>query len=518
MWRMKMRKYKKRLCAAAMTIALSFGVAAGAAIPTSAEEMTFEQMKQAAYDVLPETNSLEGWPQGPQVYAKSAIVMDMKSGAILYGKKIDEQHYPASITKLMTALVALENSKMDDEVLFSEDSVSFLEPGDASIGMTPGEILNMNDALHGMLLASANEVSYAIAESVGKKMGGGFDTFIQKMNDRSKELGCTGSHWTNANGLHDEQHYTTAHDMALIGAAMYQFEESRAIMQTLNYTIGTTNLVNETRTFQQNHKMLWPGHQNYYEYCTGGKTGYTDQAKTTLVTMADNSDMQLVAVVLEDVGDVYVDTRSMYDYAYGNFSKVPIAEGLKPAGVKKYQNTDAYIVLPTGADQTAVKKEIAITDKTKAAGVVTYTYNGQLVGKLPVELTAKYVEEETGYKIKPVENKTEKKPDKKEEKTGLSLVAKIFIGLGAAILIFFAGLYGVLKYRQIQIRKRRALARKRRQMEMRRRQREAAQRRNDPYREDRRRHPYQDYDQREYRVRERRLNEYGSRDRNGRYR
>ena len=100
--------------------------------------------------------------------------------------------------------MALENADPDDEVYFSEDSVSFLEYGDASIGMRPGEILSMNDALYGMLLASANEVSYAIAESVGKKMGGGFETFIQKMNERCEELGCTGSHWTNANGLHDE--------------------------------------------------------------------------------------------------------------------------------------------------------------------------------------------------------------------------------------------------------------------------------------------------------------------------
>ena len=119
-------------------------------------------------------------------------------------EKINDKHYPASITKLLTALVALENADPDDEVYFSEDSVSFLEYGDASIGMRPGEILSMNDALYGMLLASANEVSYAIAESVGKKMGGGFETFIQKMNERCEELGCTGSHWTNANGLHDE--------------------------------------------------------------------------------------------------------------------------------------------------------------------------------------------------------------------------------------------------------------------------------------------------------------------------
>ena len=314
-----MRNYIKRSAAAVLTGIMAITLAGNV---RADETMTFEEARQASYDTVPDTNNIQGWPQGPNVYGNSAIVMDMNSGAILYGKKIDDQHYPASITKLLTALVALENSELDDEVYFSEDSVSFLEPGDASIGMTPGEILSMNDALYGMLLASAIEVSYAIAESTGKLMGGDYNTFIQAMNDRAVELGCTGSHWTNANGLHNEQHYTTAHDMALIASAVYQFEEFRTVTQTLNYTISPTNLVGESRTFQQNHKMLWPGNYNYYEYCTGGKTGYTDQSRTTLVTMADNGNMQLVAVLLQDDGDVYADTRAMFDYVFSNFSKV----------------------------------------------------------------------------------------------------------------------------------------------------------------------------------------------------
>lgn len=340
-----MREYRNRICSAVLAAVCVIGTALIPSRAVHAEDVVdpIAVQKQAAYDAVPETNGLENWPQGPHVYANSAIVMEMNSGAILYGKKINDKHYPASITKLLTALVALENADPDDEVYFSEDSVSFLEYGDASIGMRPGEILSMNDALYGMLLASANEVSYAIAESVGKKMGGGFETFIQKMNERCEELGCTGSHWTNANGLHDENHYTTAHDMALIGSAVYQFDKFREVTQTLNYTIPPTNLVNESRTFQQNHKMLWVGAHYSYDYCTGGKTGYTDQAKTTLVTMADNADMQLVAVVLEDQGDVYVDTRAMFDYVYANFSKVFLNEHDKPDGVRKFKTEDAYI-------------------------------------------------------------------------------------------------------------------------------------------------------------------------------
>ena len=286
-----MREYRNRICSAVLAAVCVIGTALIPSRAVHAEDVVdpIAVQKQAAYDAVPETNGLENWPQGPHVYANSAIVMEMNSGAILYGKKINDKHYPASITKLLTALVALENADPDDEVYFSEDSVSFLEYGDASIGMRPGEILSMNDALYGMLLASANEVSYAIAESVGKKMGGGFETFIQKMNERCEELGCTGSHWTNANGLHDENHYTCCYDMALIARAAYQNETFRIIVGTARYTIPPTNKHAEQTDLQNHNEMLYPFQTNKYVYdgCTGGKTGYTNAANSTLVTYAE---------------------------------------------------------------------------------------------------------------------------------------------------------------------------------------------------------------------------------------
>ncbi len=456
-----MRNYIRRTVAAALVVVMMTALAGNV---QADDTMTFEEARQASYDTIPDTNNIQGWPQGPQVYGNSAIVMDMNSGAVLYGKKVDDQHYPASITKLLTALVALENSKLDDEVYFSEDSVSFLEPGDASIGMTPGEILSMNDALYGMLLASANEVSYAIAESVGRLMGGDYNTFIQAMNDRSVELGCTGSHWTNANGLHNEQHYTTAHDMALIASAVYQFEEFRTVTQTLNYTIGPTNLVGESRTFQQNHKMLWEGGYYYYEYCTGGKTGYTDQSRTTLVTMADNGNMQLVAVLLQDDGDVYVDTKAMFDYAFSNFTKVPLQGQPKAEGVSAYEDDAAYVVLPAGIDFSSLESEITITDKMEGTGKVTYFYEGQNVGSAEVTLTPEYVKEQTGYDITPqITKKGGVQADTPKEEAGLSLPVKILIGAGAALVVLAVIFCAVVRYMLVKKRRRRlALARRRR--------------------------------------------------------
>ena len=404
-----MREYRNRICSAVLAAVCVIGTALIPSRAVHAEDVVdpIAVQKQAAYDAVPETNGLENWPQGPHVYANSAIVMEMNSGAILYGKKINDKHYPASITKLLTALVALENADPDDEVYFSEDSVSFLEYGDASIGMRPG------------------------------------------------------SHWTNANGLHDENHYTTAHDMALIGSAVYQFDKFREVTQTLNYTIPPTNLVNESRTFQQNHKMLWVGAHYSYDYCTGGKTGYTDQAKTTLVTMADNADMQLVAVVLEDQGDVYVDTRAMFDYVYANFSKVFLNEHDKPDGVRKFKTEDAYVVLPKGIDVSSLEHEITITDRQNAAGKLTYLYKGQNVGTVEVKLTADYIKEETGYNIEPEMKSVGKKSTDKEEKTEMPIYVKLLIAVVLLVIILLAVLFSLLKYRQVKRRRARQLARKR---------------------------------------------------------
>lgn len=419
----------RRILAAALAAMLAFVPAAHVFAEEETTEMDErEKQRQKCYAIAPDTNSLENWPQGPSVYGDSAIVMDINSGAVLFGKQIEKQHYPASITKLLTTLVALDNAKLTDTVEFSQDSISFLEYGDAQIGMTPGEQITMEDALYAVLLASANEVSYAVAESVGKLMGGDYNTFIQAMNDKSTEIGCTNSHWVNANGLHDEQHYTTAHDMARIGAAVYQHEEFRTISQSLSHTIGPTNLVNEDRVFQQKHKMLWPENDNYYEYCKGGKTGYTDQARTTLVTMADNGDMQLVAVVLYDFGsDAYVDTRAMFDYVYDNFSKVMLKDQEKPEEIESYTDADnAYAVLPEGIEFSDLKANIEVTDEDSRTGTVTYTYQGQDVGSAAVTLTKAAVTKE---------GDTADASTDSSRKTDASVLGKIMIAVAVAIVV-----------------------------------------------------------------------------------
>lgn len=372
------------------------------------EEKALEAEKKAAYEMPADTNSLTNWPAGPNIQATAGCVIDMESGAFLYSKNMDEKFYPASITKLLTVLVALENAELTDTVTVSEDSLSFLEYGDAYIGMKPGEEISMKDALYAILLASANEVSYAVAETVGtNNLGGDYSTFIEKMNERAKELGCTSSSWINPNGLHNEDHYTSAHDMALIAAEVYKHEEFRIIMEEYEHRIGFTNLTQEERVFQQNHKMLWDGNQYYWELATGGKTGYTDQARTTLVTMAEDGNLKLASVVLKDYGPVaYDDTRAMMEYVFHNFKKVPLAEQELSDQIESLVDEGAYVLLPEGVDfaevECEIKEEESIQTESEAGQVQTqnahtrkavFTYEGQIVGITEIVLANTFFEQ-----------------------------------------------------------------------------------------------------------------------------
>lgn len=479
-------KFKNRLLTRLVTGALLvsclaasvYAVQVHAEDAKTPEEIAAEAAMEEAYKMPVTSNEITNWPEGPSVYAESAIVMDINSGAILYGKNIDDQHFPASITKVLTALLALENGNMTDKINFSEDSISFLEYGDAYIGMTPGEELTLEQSLYAVLLASANEVSYAVAENVGNKLGVGYDGFLDLMNERSEELGCINSHWANANGLHDGQHYTTARDMALIASEVFHYPEFREITKTLEYKIPPTNLMNEERVFQQNHKMLFEGNASYYEYCVGGKTGYTDQALSTLVTFADNKDMQLVAVNLKTHGvHVYPDTKAMLDYAYGNFSKVMLKEAEDSSDIKSIPE-DAYIVLPRGVKFSEVQSEIRVSDETGSKeGTIFYTYEDNPVGSADIVLSDAYIEKIQMLANEKSEVKQEdsgKEPEK--EDTGLSAWQKVAIAIVAVVMVLIISFVVMVRIELVKRRRRREKARRRR------RRREEEQRRHNPQR------------------------------------
>lgn len=439
-----------------MLILSSFGMSANAAdvveIPSTEVD--------SVYNLEVDSNAIEGWAQGPHIYSESGIVMDIDSGAILYAKNIDDQHYPASITKIMTALVALEHYKLDETVKFTWDDIRFLEYGDAHIGIKPDEELTMENCLYGMLLASANEVSHAI----GAHMEDGYEAFLQEMNETAKELGCKNSNWMNTHGLHDEEHYTSARDMALISSAVFQHEKFREITNTYQHVIPVTNITAEERYVHQNHKMLRDWDSRYYEYCVGGKTGYTDQALSTLVTFATKDDVNLVAVVMRTHGggnNTYADTRSMLDYAFENFTKVSVTKDM--IGKKNVSKVakDAYVMLPTGVDTDALEVDFtAPTEKKDKTGTVTFTYEGQDVGTAEVTITDDYYNQIHG-----IEEVEEVKEEKKIKIPFIIKLLLIIIGIIAAAFIALV-LYVAYKRKQIEKRRRQRRMEYRRQREL----------------------------------------------------
>lgn len=405
-------------------------------------EKAEQELQQQVYAMPVESNGWENWPQGPGTYGEAAIVMEVGTGAILYAKNIDDHHYPASITKVLTALVALENGQLTDTVTFSHDSVAFLQPGDSSVGLKEGNIISLDQALHATLLASANEAAYAVGESVGINAGYDYNWFLEQMNTRCKELGGENSNFVNTNGLHDPNHYTCARDMALIGRELFKYPEFFSIVQTLNYEIPESETT-EQHVFQQKHKMLIPGNSNYYEYAIGGKTGYTSDALSTLITMADNGNLQLVCVVLRTHGaNIYPDTRNLFDYAFANFQKISVEENETSEDVDE---CSGYVVVPNGVEFTDLDMEIIPDGGTSTEATLEYRYDDQVVGSARAVLSQSYLAEHAQkvQDVKELRAQTKEKSEDNEknlweklvEKFGKKSLAEKIIILVASILL-----------------------------------------------------------------------------------
>lgn len=269
-----------------------------------------------------ETNSIASWPKGPENGTESAILMDVDTGAILYAKNINERLYPASTTKIMTALLVVENCQMDEIVTFSDAAIDNTEWGSSRIGIKKGEQLTVEQCLYGLLLGSANEVAYALAEHVG----GDLETFVGMMNEKAAQLGCTNTHFVNASGLPDPDHYVSALDLATIAKEFFSNETLCMISGTQRYVIPVTNITDEERPLENHHKMIQSG-KYAYEGIVGGKTGFTTDARQTLVTCARRDQMKLVCVVMKDESPYqFTDTADLLDYGFASFQKLSVAD------------------------------------------------------------------------------------------------------------------------------------------------------------------------------------------------
>ena len=350
------------------------------------------------------------WPEGPSINTPSAIVIEVNSGAVLYEKNADQVSYPASITKVLTTLLALEYSELDEVVTFSDDAIRYNQGDTSHIARDYGEQMTMKECLYAVMLESANECAYAVAEHVGQKLGGDYQTFIDLMNERAKELGCTNTQFTNANGLPDENHWTTARDMALISAEAYKNEDFRVIVGTRSYKIPPTNKHDEITPLNNHHAMIsnYKTREHLYEYCTGGKTGYTNAAGATLVSYAEKDGLALVCVVMRTSTSVYYkDTKNMFEHCFQNFQKVSIGDNGTIGDVDNTNNgiinnyeafveldENAQIVLPITADLADVQMSLENKDLTGGAvAQLNYSYGGHQVGCANVFFSNPEVEE-----------------------------------------------------------------------------------------------------------------------------
>ena len=273
------------------------------------EEVTTEYPKTTEYPDEP--------GRMPDTVGEACIVMDATTGQILYERNAYQQMYPASITKIMTSLLAIENGNMNDTIIMSDTAVWGIERGSSHIALDVGEEINFEDALYAVLLVSANEAAWGVAEHIA----GSLENFCDMMNQKAADLGCVSTHFVNANGLHDDNHYTCAYDMALITKEALKYDKFREITSTTYHMIPPTNKNEEQRDLWQDNKLIKETSDFYYEYAEGGKTGFTDQARGTLVAWAKKGDVELIFVTMGNspTSTSYTDAKAMFEYCFNNY-------------------------------------------------------------------------------------------------------------------------------------------------------------------------------------------------------
>lgn len=255
------------------------------------------------------------------IYSDSAILIESKTGLVLYSKNGNEKKYPASTTKILTAIIAIEQCNLDDIVTVSKSAISSIPSGYSSAYLSEGEKISINDLLTVFLVHSANDAGYVLAEHIS----GSIDDFSDLMNQKVKEIGCENTHFTNPSGIHDENHYSTAYDLALIARYCMQNSTFKKIVSQKSCTINSTNK-SDVRKYTNTNNLINPSSKYYLEDCVGIKTGYTKEAKNCLISACAKDNLGLICVVLGAnqidgaESSRYIDSINLFNYGYSAFS------------------------------------------------------------------------------------------------------------------------------------------------------------------------------------------------------
>lgn len=340
----------------------------------------------------------------PNTYSPACILIDADSGKILYEKNSKEQMYPASTTKIMTAILTLENCNLTDIAIVSKNAVESIPYSYSTASLREGEELTIEQLLNVLLIPSANDAAVVLAEHIA----GSVENFSNMMNTKAEELGCLNTHFVNPNGIHDKNHYSTAYDLALIGKYSMQFDTFRSIVAKTFYSLASTNIYDKNdRLFVTTNELIRENYSSYasnyyYKYATGAKTGYTDPAQSCIVATAQKDGVSLIAVILHGesteagLSQRYIDCKTLFEYGFNNFStkkiitKGQIAEQVHILGATQetadlnllYLN-DVSVLVPNDYDISLLTPNIEVTDGLFAPisegtklGSVTYTIDG----------------------------------------------------------------------------------------------------------------------------------------------
>ena len=340
------------------------------------------------------------WPADTGIQAEAGIVMDADSGAILFGQNIHLPYPPASITKILTALVVLEHCKPDDIVTFSVNAVYSVESDSGNkISIVSGDQLTVEDCLYAMLLVSANQAANALAEQAAGSISG----FVDMMNKKLADLGCQESYFENPSGLNGDNQVVSAYDMALIAQAAYNNEELLKISSSITHKLGATTNNPDGLTIRNEHRLIITedSSSNYYfPPAVAGKTGYLIKAGNTLVTYAERDGRRLISVILKGSPRQYfVDGKELLSFGFRSFQNVVIADlesryvtgdEMINLGNASYKGSDLMIepgrvaTFPLDAafeDATLSVEALPDAHPDRAVALLRYSYNDRIIGE-----------------------------------------------------------------------------------------------------------------------------------------
>ena len=397
------------------------------------------------------------WPPDVDISADGGILMDAETGTILSGKNIYEKYYPASITKILTAIVVLEKCSLDEKVSFSHNAIFDVEANSKNANLAEGDTLTVKECLYVLLLHSANEVANALAEHVS----GSKEAFADLMNQKAIALGCVNSNFVNPSGLNDPNHYTCAFDMAQIAKEAYRNKTFLEIDSTVSYKIPPTKNNPNGKEISIGSKMLKKNWPEYDPRAYAGKTGYTSLAGNTLVTFAKKDNLNLIAVILNGHATHYADTKLLLDFGFENFMRSnmpevaydPLTQDLTFDKIKLNKSDDVqirtesnFIVVPKGTDISEVEKdfsnEVSSVDPQGTFAKVNYSYLKKQVGTafIYLDIDKKLINDKAQESYAESVNNNvsnKKKPDLHSVNDRYIQIAGILIVMCVIIIIFY---------------------------------------------------------------------------------